>query len=165
MRPRYPNTTDLGAIAIGLFPLKLKGRDEFPFLLLSLQHIYNKAALREQIIDLLQQCVDGEAVSGRVYGMSLWQIFVLGVVRVGLGIDYDKLCDLAENHYNFRGILGVGNTDYEFSVETIKDNVVLLEEDCLKSIHTLIAQEGQSLLKKKHWKNLSRLKALNKDQF
>ena len=102
----------------------------------------------------MQTCINGDQDSNRIYGMSLWQIFVFAVVRVGLDIDYDKLYDLAENHYNFRGILGVGDTDYEFGLQTIKDNVGLLTEDTLKSINTLIAQEGQRLLKKKQLRNL-----------
>ena len=97
MRPRYPDPEKLGATAISDFALKLKGRDEFPALLLSLQFIFKKAVLREAILDQVQQCVDKETTSVRIYGMSLWQIFVFGVVRVGLGIDYDKLYDLAEN--------------------------------------------------------------------
>ena len=34
-------------------------------------------------------------------GMDLWQILVLGVVRMGLDLNYDRLCDTA-NYRLFR---------------------------------------------------------------
>ena len=39
--------------------------------------------------------------------MDLWQILVLGVVRMGLDLNYDRLCDTANHHTLIRQIMGI----------------------------------------------------------
>lgn len=86
--------------------------------------------------------------------MSLWEILVLGSVRLNLDTNYDMLQDLANNHDTLRGILGV-RTKAVFSqgkyyeLQTIKDNVGLLDEETLKRISEVVVKAGHQLKKKR----------------
>ena len=42
-------------------------------------------------------------------GMALWRILVLGVLKQGLGCDFDRLHDLANHHETVRAFLGHGD--------------------------------------------------------
>ena len=60
--------------------------------------------------------------------MSLLELFVMGVTRLNLDIDYDRLQDMVNNHSALRGILGVDTKQvFEegkyYPIQTIKDNV------------------------------------------
>ena len=62
-------------------------------------------------------------------GMDLWQILVLGVLKQGLGCDFDRLHDLTNHHQTIRAFLGHGDFDdktrYEY--QTVVDNGVLVD--------------------------------------
>ena len=62
-------------------------------------------------------------------GMEMWRILVLGVLKQGLGCDFDRLHNLANHHETVRAILGhsdfADKTHYE--LQTIVDNVVVDE--------------------------------------
>ncbi len=82
-----------------------KSRDDIPKLLIGLQHIYITPELREEVFTILAEIVpineDGESAStdtGRP-GMDQWTILVLGVLRLGLNADFDRIHELA-NQYN-----------------------------------------------------------------
>ena len=66
-------------------------------------------------------------------GMDLWQILVLGVLKQGLGCDFDRLHDLTNHHQTIRAFLGHGDFDdktrYEY--QTVVDNVSLLTPELL----------------------------------
>ena len=80
--------------------------------------------------------------------MCLWQILVLGTVRVGKNLTYASLLDLSNNHRALRGILGLNSFEYEFHEQTLLDNVHLLDEILLKSVNTLLVEAGNEMLKK-----------------
>ncbi len=44
--------------------------------------------------------------------MDLWQILVLGVVRLGLDADWDRMEDMANHHMLIRQMLGVAATSW-----------------------------------------------------
>ena len=86
-----------GQVDIDAIPLDLKSRDDIPQLLQGLQHIYRTPALREAVFKILEEVRprkdDGKAVSpdnGRP-GMEQWKIRVLGVLRLGLNADDDRI--------------------------------------------------------------------------
>ena len=85
--------------------------------------------------------------------MSLWEILVLGTVRLNMNMDYDMLYDMANNHQALRGILGVddkeifGQGKYN-ALQTLKDNVSLLTEDLLIEISVEVVKAGHELKKK-----------------
>ena len=84
--------------------------------------------------------------------MDLWNILVLGVVRLGLDCDYDRLEDLANHHGLIRQILGLNpvRSEYEkpFHYKTLSDNVCHVDEELLEQINGMVAQAGRGVFKK-----------------
>lgn len=154
MRSRIEYQQSLGTIPIEEVEISIKSRHELPAILRALQHIFGKDDLRESILDLLEAEIQkGKLATGRK-GMNLWQILVIGSVRLGMDLDYDSLEDLVNNHKSLRGILGIelshgfgGNKTYH--IQTIKDNVSLLTAEILSKLNVLLVQEGHNLIKKK----------------
>lgn len=154
MRKRYLPQQRLGTTPIAEVSISQKSRHELPKILLGLQHIFLEDSLREPILSLIESVVlKDKAATGRP-GLDLWEILVLGVVRLGLDADYDRLEDLANNHKSLRGILGVDATDgfdqaKVYGLQRLKDNVSLVDESVLEEINTLLVSAGQKLVKKK----------------
>lgn len=142
----------LGEIPVGKIKIDLKSRDDIPPLLLGLQYIYTDADLRGKVFDILEQKInpDIDNNNGRP-GMDLWKILVFGVLRLNLDWDYDRLTEMANNHKTIRQMLGHGSfaDDYEYRLQTLKDNVVLLTPDILDEINTLVVKAGHRVVKKK----------------
>ena len=84
-------------------------------------------------------------------GMDLWQILVLGVLKQGLGCDFDRLHDLTNHHQTIRAFLGHGDFDdktrYEY--QTVVDNVSLLTPELLSAVGRLVVESGHKVAKKK----------------
>jgi transposase, IS5 family len=136
----------LGQESLSKIKLCYKSRDDITRLLLGLQHIAGNRPLMSRVFQILKEKI-GIKVMGRS-GMSLWRILVLGLLRQVINADYDRLCNLANNHIELRKFLGHGmidNQDY-YSLQTIKDNVALLGEEVLDKINILMVQEGHTLL-------------------
>jgi IS5 family transposase len=106
----------LGEVDIGAVELDFTSRDDIPRLLRGLQHIYTEDALREPIFAILAEVLpmrmDGDGpvsiTTGRP-GMTQWQMLVLGVLRLGLNADYDRIGELANEHRSVRQLLGVSD--------------------------------------------------------
>jgi hypothetical protein len=136
---RYTKTPQmkLGEIPISDIKIDLKSRDDIPPLLLGLQHIYTTPDLREAVFAILEEKIlpDTDHQNGRP-GMDLWKILVLGVLRVNLNWDYDRLEEMANNHKTIREMLGHGmfDKDYEYQLQTLKDNVSLLTPELVEKI-------------------------------
>ncbi len=83
--------------------------------------------------------------------MELWRILVLCVLRLNLNWDYDRLVEMANNHRTIRFMLGHSSfdDDYEYKLQTVKDNVSLLTPEILNEINTVVVEGGHSLVKKK----------------
>ena len=100
-----------GEVDIGAIELDPKSRDDIPQLLRGLQHIYTTPALRARVFAILAEVipagVNGQADTntGRP-GMEQWKILVLGVLRLGLNADYDRIHELANEHKTIRQMLG-----------------------------------------------------------
>jgi IS5 family transposase len=81
-------------------------------------------------------------------GLNYWEIAVLGAVRLGCNLDYDKLQDLAENHRNLRLIMGIGDWQeekVEYDWRRIEDNLLKLHPETLKKINDLVVAAGHQL--------------------
>ena len=86
--------------------------------------------------------------------MDLWQILVLGVVRLGLDADWDRMEDMANHHLLVRQMLGVTATPWGedakvFGHQTLRDNVALLDDELRQQINAAIAAAGREVFAKK----------------
>lgn len=143
----------LGQISISELTFDLKSRDEFPQVLRGLQHIYITPVIREEIFALLEKKVSPyvDKKNGRP-GMDLWKIFVLGVVRLDMNWNYDRLHDSANYHSALRIMLGhsdIFDDKYYYNLQTLKDNVSLLTPELLDEINQIVVRAGHVVLKKK----------------
>jgi hypothetical protein len=82
--------------------------------------------------------------------MRLWDILVLGTLRLNLNCDYDRVIELANEHNTLRQMLGHGLVDEEdkYRLQTLKDNVSLLTPSVLDDINQIVVQAGHGLLGK-----------------
>src|SRR6266404_6252283 len=150
MRVAHPKQMTLGEVDISQIQFNPRSRDDIPRILRGLQHVYMNESLREAIFKLLETEIQ-PTVSKRVgrLGMALWNILVLGVLRLDLNADYDRIVELANQHITLRQMLGHGvYNDYEYNYQSIVDNVSLLTPELLEKINTLVVQEGHVLVKK-----------------
>jgi len=153
MRRRFDVQLALGQIPIERVRIPLKSRDELPPILAGLQWIFQTPEINEQVLALLESKVlAGKKPTGRP-GLDLWPILVLGVVRLGLDCDYDRLEDLANHHTLLRQILGVSPVptadEKPFHYKTLSQNVCHLDEELLAQINAIVAQAGRAVFKKK----------------
>ena len=154
MRHPFQAQPDLQITPIEKIRLPLKSRDELPPILAGLQWIWSHPTLKAEIFALLEaKILAGKQATGRT-GMDLWQILVLGVVRLGLDADWDRLEDLANHHLLVRQMLGVptmpwGEDAKVFGHQTLRDNVALLDDELLQQINAAIAAAGREVFAKK----------------
>jgi hypothetical protein len=154
MRYPYQAEPDLQITPIEKIRLPLRSRDELPPILAGLQWLWMHPTLRAEILALLEAAVlAGKAATGRT-GMDLWQILVLGVVRLGLDADWDRLEHIANYDSLVRQMLGVPATPWGeetkvFGHQTLRDNVALLDEELLQQINARIAAAGREVFAKK----------------
>ena len=142
----------MGETPIAKIKINLKSRDDIPSLLLGLQHIYTTVALREKVFAILEELVSpGKDKRNGRPGMELWKILVLGVLRLNLNWDYDRLVEMGNNHKTIRFMLGHSSfdDDYEYKLQTVKDNVSLLTPEILDAINVVVVASGHFFVKKK----------------
>ena len=146
----------LGVVDIAAIQLDPLSRDDIPRLLSGLQYIYMQPQVRKEVFAILREVVPldakGQPVSvdtGRP-GMAQWQILVLGVLRLGLNADYDRLQELANNHRTIRQMLGHSDfaDDQSWGVQTLKDNLRLFTPEILERINAVVVKAGHALVKK-----------------
>ena len=150
----------LGELAIADIKLDPKSRDDIPQILRGLQHIYTTLELREEIFAILQEVLPERQIEGKTVkadpnngrpGMTQWQILVLGVLRLGLNADYDRIQELANEHNTLRQMLG--HSDWAdkkyYNLQTLKDNLRLFTPEILDRINGVIVRAGHRVLKKK----------------
>ena len=151
MREVHRSQFQLGQVAVEKVWINPKSRDDIPAVLKGLQHIWCDEALRARLFVLLDEHILPEAdrTVGRP-GMDLWQILVLGVLKQGLGCDFDRLHDLTNHHQTIRAFLGHGDFDdktrYEY--QTVVDNVSLLTPELLSAVGRLVVESGHKVAKK-----------------
>lgn len=145
-----------GQVAIADILLDPKSRDDIPQILRGLQHIYCTPALRAEVFEILQQVIplneDGEPVSadnGRP-GMDQWKILVLGILRLGINTDYDRLHELANQHKTVRQFLGHSDWTDEtgYSLQQLQINLRLFTPEILDQINQAVVRSGHVLVKK-----------------
>lgn len=150
MRQHFNPEPDLQITPIEKILLPLRSRDELPPILASLQWIWMHPPLKAEILALLEaRILGGKKATGRT-GMDLWQILVLGVVRLGLNTDWDRMEHLANYDLLLRQMLGVcadpwGAKSHRFAHQTLRDNTALVDAALLKQINVLVAAAGRQV--------------------
>jgi len=154
MRQRFARQLDLGQTPIEDVPIPLKSRDELPPVLRGLQWIFQTPEINEQVFQLLEQKVIGPKKATGRPGMDLWHVLVLGVVRLALDCDYDRLEYLVHHDTLLRRIMGLeshfsGEFGQGFHHKTLSENVCHVDEALLTEINTIVVKAGRSVFKKK----------------
>lgn len=133
--------------------LDSNSRDDIPQLLKGLQYIFLNPILLEQVLKILDSLFPKEIDlnNGRP-GMDMWSILVMGVLRLNLNCDYDRLHNLVNHHKTIRQILGHGVVDDQscYYLQTLKDNVSLLTPEMRDRINQVVVNTGHKLIKKKN---------------
>ena len=85
--------------------------------------------------------------------MHLWRIFVLGMLRLNLNCDYDRLQSLANNYKTIREMLCHSELDnHYYQLQTLKDNVQLFTPEVLNKINQIVVKASHRLIGKKKMK-------------
>lgn len=152
MRNCFQIQYELGVARIEHLKIPTKSRDEMPAILRALQHIFITPELNEKIFALLDKKINSshKNKSGRP-GMTLWEIFVFSVIRLARDADYDQLQYMADTDSLVRAMLGVnkfGASPKIYPLQTLKDNVSLIEEETINTINAIVVEYGHSLVKK-----------------
>jgi len=150
MRKRFDSQIGLGQTPIEKVFISSKSRDELPPVLAGLQWIFATPEINEEVFALLEAQIIGEKKDTGRPGMDLWHILVLGVVRLALDCDYDRLEHTARYDRLVRAIMGL--TDFggekQFHHKTLSDNVCHVDAELLEKINTIVVRHGRKALKK-----------------
>lgn len=150
MRKKFEIQYELGMTPIEKIKLPTKSRDELPPVLRALQYIYSTPALNKKVFSLLEEKIMSDVKKTGRNGMSLWEILVFSTVRLALDCNYDRLEHIA-NYDNlvrsFVGISSFGENLKRYSLQSLKDNVRLLDEQTLDQISELVVEAGHRLKK------------------
>jgi hypothetical protein len=146
----------LGQADIAAIVFNPKSRDDIPQILRGLQHLYLDPELRQRVFAILEEVLPERGSQRKASpdtgrpGMAQWSILVLGVLRLGLNADYDRLHELANEHATLRQMLGVGDWHEHvyFELQTLKDNLRLFTPDLLDRINQEVVRAGHHALKK-----------------
>jgi hypothetical protein len=152
MRKRFECQLELGQTAIERIQIPLKSRDELPPILAGLQWIFLTSEVNEAVFQVLEEKIQGTKKQTGRMGMDLWHILVLGVTRLGLDCNYDRL----EHHANYdvllREILGIPTLKEggrSFHHKTLSQNACLVDEELLTQVNAIVAIHGRKEFKKK----------------
>ena len=118
----------------------------------ALQHLYSHEETREKLFSLLEEHIlPGTNRNVGRPGMELWRILVMGVLKQGLGCDFDRVHELVNQHRTVREFLGHGafSQDDTYELQTIIDNVYLLTPELLSEIGRLVVESGHAVARKK----------------
>lgn len=153
MRHRFKPQLILGCTPIEEVKIPIKTRSHLAALIAALQYIYVSPKWNELVFTLLTDKISkGKKKTGRS-GMSLWEIFVLGQVRLCMNISYDELHYRANYDTLLRGVLGVLPSDYtlgkQYEYQNIYDNVTLVDDELLKQVNDVVVEVGYEVFKKK----------------
>jgi len=151
MRKTLQNQLTFGEIDISKIEFDPKSRDDIPQLLKGLQYMYTDHSSRKKIFQILREKISPKVDknNGRP-GMDLWKILVMGVLRLNLNWDYDRLHEMVNNHLKIREMLGQDFFNRNlYHMQTLKDNIALLTPEILDEINQVVVDCGHKLVKKK----------------
>lgn len=151
MRKTRNPQMELGEVRIEDIDLNLKSRDDIPALLIGLQYLYSEEAFRVRLFELMDEHIL-PGINKKVGrpGMEMWRVLVMGVIKQGLGCDFDRVHELVNEHKTLRRFLGHADVwdDYQYHYQTLVDNVSLLNPKLLVELNHLIVESGHAVAKK-----------------
>lgn len=164
MRNRFEQQLSIGILPIEKTEISAKIKDPLTELLAALLMIYKTTEYSNKIFRILEDYLTSKKKRTGRHGMTLWQIFVLGQVRLCENIGYAKLHAHANTHLILRSLLGAGAdnggfTRIEFEYQNIYDNISLLSEELLKELNEIILEFGHKKIFKKKEKAALHLKS------
>ncbi len=143
--------SSFGQVDIAQIDLNARSRDDIPAILKGLQYIYVTPEIRASVFTVLETSLGGDVRkdTGRP-GMELWKVFVLATLKLGLGCDYDRLEELANQHNTLRQMLGHSGWDdpSRYALQTLIDNVSKLTPEVLVEVNQIVVEAGHELIKK-----------------
>ena len=144
MRENISSQLQLGEVDVADIQFNPRSRDDIHQLLMGLHHIYTTQEFKNKIFTILQDLTPNTInFELGAPGMSRWKIFVLGMLRLTINCDYDRLLELANYHSLLRQMLGHSLFNEEiYALQTLKDNVALLTPKILEEINQVIVQAG-----------------------
>lgn len=145
-----------GEVDISEIEIDLSCRDEVPKLLMGLKYMYSNPEIKTKIFQIFDELVPQKTKNrlGRK-GMTVWEIFVLGMIRLNCNWDYDKLQDQANNHKTIRQMLGKAEfSGGRYALKTLKENISLFTPEILSKINEVVVKAGHELMGKKAKKGL-----------
>ena len=149
----------LGEARIEDIKLDHKSRDDIPAVLLGLQHLYSHEETREKLFSLLEEHIlPGTNRNVGRPGMELWRILVMGVLKQGLGCDFDRLHELVNQHRTVREFLGHGAFSQDDTYEFSDDHRQCVSVDPRASVKDWAVSGGERPRgrKKKAWRAVAR---------
>lgn len=153
MRQRFAQQLSLGITPIAEVKIPTRSRDELPPVLAALQHIFVDPELNKKVFEIIEpKIIAGKQPTGR-NGMDMWEILVLATVRMALNTNYDRLHHLSNFDKLIREIMGAENRLNEgktYGLQTIKDNVSLLDEETINQVNTLVVETAHQFVLKKN---------------
>lgn len=144
MRENISSQLQLGEVDVTNIQFNPRSRDDIHQLLMGLHHLYINKEFKNKIFEILQKLTP-ENVNPRLGapGMSRWKIFVLGMIRLNINRDYDRLLDLANYHSLLRQMLGHTKLEEDiYALQTLKDNVELFTPEILEETNQVIVEAG-----------------------
>ena len=157
MRKRFDLQLQLGSIPIEQIEIPTESRDELPPVLRGLQWIFTDPEINEEIFALLEAKVVGDKKQTGRPGMDLWQILVLGVVRLALDCDYDRMEHIANYDSLVREMLGIAayGEKVTFHHRTISENICHIDDEFLEQINEIVVRHGHKVFEKKDGEKLA----------
>ena len=150
MRKRFELQLELGSKSISDVKIPTDSRDELPAILRGLQFIYSSPEINNKVFDVLEDKVlSGVNKNFGRPGMNLWEILTFGSIRLGRDADYDKLQHIANYDLLVREMIGISNFGEnlkKFPLQTLKDNVSLLDDETINQINEIVVKAGHGLL-------------------
>ncbi len=145
MRKEFEVQLELGCERIEDISIPEKSRDELPPVLRALQFIFSTPSINKKVFKILNEKITSGVNKTGCYGMTLWEILVLSCIRLSLDIDYDRLHYCSNYDSLLRSLLGISHfsgSKKEYALQTLKDNVALLDEETIKEINKIVINES-----------------------
>jgi IS5 family transposase len=157
MRKRFDLQLQLGSTPIEQIGIPTTSRDELPPVLRGLQWIFTDPEVNEEIFALLEAKIVGDKKQTGRPGMDLWRILVLGVVRLALDCDYDRMEHIANYDSLVREMLGISayGEKVTFHHRTISENICHIDDQLLEQINEIVVRHGHKVFKKKDGEQLA----------